>query len=86
MLYIAVHPKHNRRNEEPMRSGKSSTLTLRIAPSFKEALRVVADREHRSTANMVEVLIRDYCQRTGVPIPEPRDLPRDAAATGHSNH
>ena len=26
-------------------------------------------------ANMVEVLIRDYCHRNGVPIPEQQDLP-----------
>jgi hypothetical protein len=31
-------------------------------------LRTVAEREHRSIANMVEVLIRDYCGRNGVTI------------------
>lgn len=33
-------------------------------------MRTAADREHRSIANMVEVLIRDYCGRNGIAIPE----------------
>ena len=28
------------------------------------------DREHRSIANMVEVLIREHCARNGIAIPE----------------
>ena len=58
-----------------MGPGKTSTLTLRIEPGLKEALKTAADREHRSIANMIEVLIRDYCQRNGVAIPEQQDLP-----------
>ena len=58
-----------------MTASKTSTLTLRIEPGFKEALRIAAEREHRSIANMVEVLIRDYCHRNGVPIAEQQDLP-----------
>lgn len=53
-----------------MTTGKTSTLTFRIKPGLKDALRTVADREHRSIANMVEVMIRDYCGRIGVTIPE----------------
>lgn len=41
---------------------------------MKEALRTAAAREHRSIANMVEVLIRDYCGRNGITIPEQGDL------------
>jgi hypothetical protein len=37
-----------------MPTGKTSTLTFRIAPALKEALRTAAVREHRSIANMVE--------------------------------
>ena len=51
-----------------MTTGKTTTLTFRIEPALKEALRAAADREHRSIANMVGVLIRDYCGRMGVPI------------------
>jgi hypothetical protein len=50
-----------------MATSKTSTLTFRIQPALKEALRVVAEQEHRSIANMVEVMIRDYCGRAGVP-------------------
>jgi hypothetical protein len=31
---------------------------------------MAAAREHRSISNMVEVLIRDYCVRNSVDIPE----------------
>ena len=53
-----------------MATGKTSTLTFRIEPALKEALRTAAGRERRSIANMVEVLIRDYCGRHGIAIPE----------------
>lgn len=53
-----------------MATAKTTTLTFRIEPSLKEALRTAAAREHRSIANMVEVLIRDYCVRNGIAIPE----------------
>jgi len=48
---------------------KTATLTFRIDPGLKEALRIAADQEHRSIANMVEVLIRDYCEQRGIAIP-----------------
>jgi hypothetical protein len=53
-----------------MATGKTSSLTFRIEPALKEALRIAADREHRSIANMVKVLILDWCGRNGIPIPE----------------
>ena len=53
-----------------MATAKTTTLTFRIEPDLKEALPTAADREHRSIANMVEVLIRDYCGRNGIAIPE----------------
>ncbi|MGH8074894.1 MAG: ribbon-helix-helix domain-containing protein [Lysobacter sp.] len=52
-----------------MASVKTATLTFRIDPGLKEALRMAADQEHRSIANMVEVLIRDYCESRGIAIP-----------------
>jgi hypothetical protein len=51
-----------------MATTKTATLTFRIDPGLKEALRTAAHQEHRSIANMVEVLIRDYCERSGIPI------------------
>ncbi len=57
-----------------MAKTKSTTLTFRIEPGLKEGLRAAADREHRSIANMIEVLIRDYCGRNGITIEEKRAL------------
>ena len=48
-----------------MAVNKTATLTLRIAPTLKETLRNAAQKEHRSIANMVEVMILDYCDRHG---------------------
>ncbi|MEJ1402433.1 MAG: hypothetical protein RPU73_00945 [Candidatus Sedimenticola sp. (ex Thyasira tokunagai)] len=58
-----------------MATTKTATLTFRIDPGLKEALRTAAQQEHRSIANMVEVLIRDYCGANGIPIPEQGELP-----------
>ena len=49
---------------------KISTLNLRINPAIKDAVREAAMREHRSVANMVEVLIRRHCEQEGIAIPE----------------
>ena len=49
-----------------MPTSKSATLTFRIDPWLKQALREAAEQEHRSIANMVEVLIRDYCDQHGI--------------------
>ena len=53
---------------------KVATLNLRIDPGLKEAVREAADLEHRSVANMVEMLIRRHCSETGIVIPEQNDL------------
>lgn len=57
-----------------MATGKTTTLTFRIEPALKDALRAASENEHRSIANMVEVMIRDYCGRNGVTIPKPGTL------------
>lgn len=53
-----------------MATAKTTTLTFRIEPELKEALRTAAQQEHRSIANMVAVLIRDYCGRNDIDIQE----------------
>jgi predicted transcriptional regulator len=53
---------------------KTTTLTVRIDPTVKEGLRIAAEKERRSLANMLEVMIRDYCERNGVAIPEQQVL------------
>jgi len=62
-----------------MATAKTTTLTFRIEPNIKEALCTAADRDPRSIANMVAVMIRDYCGRVGVEIAEHQVLPVKAA-------
>ena len=51
-----------------MAETKSTTLTVRVHPEVKEGLRAAAEMERRSLANMIEIMIRDYCARSGVTI------------------
>ena len=53
---------------------KTATLNLRIDPFLKEALRVAAMQEHRSIANMVEIMIREHCEGKGISIPDQQEL------------
>ena len=57
-----------------MPAQKTATLNLRVDPTIKEAIRIAAKRQHRSIANMVEILIREHCERTGISIPEQQNL------------
>jgi hypothetical protein len=50
---------------------KTETITVRIEPAVKAGLKAVAEQERRSLANMIEVIMRDYCERSGVGISEP---------------
>ena len=63
-----------------MATVKTATLTFRIDPGLKEALRIAADQEHRSIANMVEVLIRGYCERHGIAIPHSEETKNNNGA------
>ncbi|QXP83426.1 hypothetical protein [Methylococcus sp. Mc7] len=63
-----------------MTASKTATLTFRIDPGLKEALRIAANLEHRSIANMVEVLIRDYCEQRGIAIPLPEETENNNGA------
>ncbi len=57
---------------------KTSTLNLRIDPNLREAVRIAAIHDHRSVANLVEMLIRRHCEAAGIPIPEQSELFKDA--------
>ena len=58
-------------------SRKITTLNLRVDPAIKEAIRAAAHREHRSIANMIEILIRRHCDVVGITIPEQQALFED---------
>ena len=53
---------------------KTATLNLRVDPLIKEAISDAAERQHRSIANMVEILIRDHCKAEGFPVPVQANL------------
>ena len=58
----------------PMPKTKIATLNLRIDPGVKEAVREAADMEHRSVANMIEMLIRRHCKGAGIVVPEQSEM------------
>lgn len=51
-----------------MKAVKTETITVRIEPAVKAGLKAMAEHEHRSLANMLEVMIRDYCGDRGIAI------------------
>ncbi|MEX2481271.1 MAG: hypothetical protein WD928_10450 [Gammaproteobacteria bacterium] len=53
-----------------MPARKTALLNLRIDPTVKEALRLAAANDHRSIANLIEVLVRQHCATAGIAIPE----------------
>jgi len=53
---------------------KTTTLNLRVDPAVKEAIKIAANRDHRSVANMIEMLIRKHCEQEGISIPEQHTL------------
>lgn len=53
---------------------KTATLNLRIDPVVKEAARLAAEQDHRSVANLIELLIRRHCEQHGISIPEQVEL------------
>ena len=61
-----------------MPATKTTTLTFRLEPCFKEALRTAAVRGQGSIANMNQVMIRVCCARMGVLIQEPLSADADS--------
>jgi len=62
-----------------MRPQKTEILTVRLAPDINAPLREAADREHRSLASMLEVMILAY---RGAPAPASPDRRRVPASDG----
>ena len=86
LQYNCVHYANQNFDPEPadppgMAKTKISTLNLRIHPAVKHAVREAAALEHRSVANMVEMLIRRHCDQAGIRIAEtPGPTARDENA------
>lgn len=47
---------------------KSEVVSVRVEPHIKGALQIAAEREMRSLANMVEVMVVAYCRTHDVPL------------------
>ncbi len=45
---------------------KNETLTIRTTAEIKDLLRQAADREHRSLASMIEVLVMEYAKNANL--------------------
>ena len=55
---------------------KYDTLNLRVTPELKELIRLAAEREHRTIANFIEVLVREHCVEHGITAPTKRPYNR----------
>lgn len=51
-----------------MAASKSQVVSVRVEPHIKAALQAAAEREMRSLANMVEVMVVTYCRGMGHPL------------------
>jgi hypothetical protein len=51
-----------------MAVAKSQVVSVRVEPHIKAALQTAADREMRSVANMLEVMVVAYCRGQGYPL------------------
>lgn len=51
-----------------MSVGKSEVVSVRVEPHIKVALQAAAEREMRSLANMIEVMVIAYCRNNGYPL------------------
>jgi hypothetical protein len=53
-----------------MPRAKNEVLTIRTTAEIKALLKLAAERERRSAASMVEVLVLDHCKRNGIRVSE----------------
>ena len=51
-----------------MTISKSEVVSVRVEPRIKAALQTAAERELRSLANMIEVMVVTYCRANNVPV------------------
>jgi hypothetical protein len=49
-----------------MHTEKTVALAFRVTPETKRLLVAAAEHEHRTLTNMFEVLVEEFCVRTGI--------------------
>lgn len=66
-----------------MAAAKTQVVSVRVEPHIKETLQSAAEKEMRSLANMVEVMVVTYCRSQGyslIGVPDdtlPNTIPRE---------
>jgi hypothetical protein len=53
-----------------MAAGKTHVVSVRVEPHIKAALQAAADKELRSLANMVEIMVLNYCKVNHINVQE----------------
>jgi len=48
---------------------KLGPVSFRVTAKFREALRLAAEAEQRSQANVLHVIVFDWCKRHGIELP-----------------
>ena len=51
-----------------MKRPKDETLSIRTSADIKQLLRSAAEKEHRSVASMIEVLVLSYAREHGLEV------------------
>ncbi|MCQ2045010.1 hypothetical protein SAMN05216194_1177 [Stutzerimonas kunmingensis] len=59
-----------------MKRPKDETLTIRTSADIKQLLRMAAEKEHRSVASMMEVLILNYAYEHGLKADSAQEKPQ----------
>ena len=54
---------------------KDEALSIRTSAEIKQLLRLAADRERRSVASMIEILVLEYARRHDLKLDLPDDEP-----------
>lgn len=85
VVYPQYIRNHHLRSPE-MKAAKTETITVRIEPAVKAGLKVMAERERRSIANMIDVMIRDYCGRNAVKIDDSTSDPSSVTGNRHNKN
>lgn len=62
-----------------MPSLKDETLSIRTSAEIKQLLRLAADRERRSVASMIEILVLEYAHSHGLRLDRPKGEPKRAS-------
>ena len=58
---------------------KDETLSIRTSTEIKQLLRLAADRERRSVASMVEILVLEYARSHELRLDRPNGEPAKAS-------